>query len=101
MAENKKKSDLSNLIGISDARDEYYDDLKNGRITEARAAAMERALRGQTALKIEIPLRAFNSLSKAKNSGVQKYGEALMKRIFQFTTGEDPELLEAKPTEEE
>lgn len=99
MAE-RKKSDLSNLGGISTARNDYYDQLQNGEITEARAAAMERALRGQTELKMTGPLRMLSIISKARNPGVARYGEALMKRVFQFTTGEDPELLEAKPADE-
>lgn len=98
MAEEKQrvKSDLSNLQGISRARETLYERLDNAEITETRALAQERVLRGQVELKATIPLRLLSIVAKSKNKGVEKYGTPLMKALLTFTTGEIPEIEESE-----
>lgn len=86
-------ADLSNLNGISEARNHMYDSLERGEITEARAMAQERVLRGQSELKATIPLRLLSIIAKSKNAGVSKFGEPLMRALLNFTTGQEPETL--------
>ncbi len=83
---------LQTLEEIGNAREKMYSDLDAGTITEARAIAQERVLRGQSDLKATIPLRLLSVIAKAKNPGVAKYGEPLMKALLKFTTGEEPQL---------
>ena len=89
-------ANLQNLQGISEARERLYEKLEGNEITEARAMAQERVLRGQSELKATIPLRLLSIIAKAKNPGVAKYGEPLMKALLNFTTGQDVAELEAQ-----
>ena len=89
-------ANLQTLNGISEAREQLYNDLEANRITEARAMAQERVLRGQSELKASIPLRLLAIVAKAKNPAVVKYGEPLMKALLNFTTGQQLEIEDGK-----
>lgn len=91
MAEEAPRTpaDLSTLDGIGKARQSMYTKLEGGEITEARAMAMERVLRGQSELKGSIPLRLVNIIAKARNPRVQLYAEPLMERLLGFVAGEE------------
>lgn len=86
-------ADLATLDGISKARNDLYSKLESGEISEARALAQERVLRGQSELKATIPLRLLSIIAKAKNPGVSRHGEALMRSLIGFVNG--PEALVA------
>jgi hypothetical protein len=79
-------ADLSTLDGIADARNELYRRLEHGGITEARAAAQERLLRGQESLKA-------TSAPPADRDGETEGHECgalcrpLAKALLKFTTG--------------
>jgi hypothetical protein len=88
-------ANLQTLQGISEARERLYDGLEGGTITEARAMAQERVLRGQSELKASIPLRLVAIIAKAKNPKVAQYAEPLMKALLTFTTGQTPEQIDA------
>jgi len=81
-------ADLSTLDGISSARNELYRKLESGEITEARAAAQERILRGQEQLKGSLPLRFILAMSKLKSTRAEPYIEPLAQALLKFTTGD-------------
>ena len=92
-------ADLKSLDGISDARNELYNQLEKGKISEARAIAQNRILEGQTTLKALIPIRMATLVMRAKNPVANKYAEPLMKRILGFVGGPDAiEEADAAPT---
>jgi len=80
-------ADLSTLDGIADARNELYRRLEHGEITEARAAAQERLLRGQESLKGNLPLRLLTVMAKLKGTNAEPYVGPLAKALLKFTTG--------------
>jgi hypothetical protein len=81
-------ADLNTLDGIAAARNELYNELRTGTVTEARAAGMERLLRGQESLKGQLPIRLLNVMTKMKGSSAEHYLEPLVKALLHFTTGE-------------
>lgn len=87
-------ADLSTLDGISDARNELYRRLDLGEITEAKAAAQERILRGQESLKGNLPLRFLLAMTKLKGTRAEPYVEPLAKALLRFTTGESTRALQ-------
>ena len=95
MADSKVVPSIKTLDGISEARDDLYQKLVAGDISETRALAQERVLRGQVELKATVPLRMLSIVMKSKHAPIQQYGEFLLKRIVKFTTGEDaPAVIE-------
>src|SRR6266851_1979406 len=87
--------DLQTLNGIGVERETMYEKLANGSITESRALAQERVLRGQSELKAAIPLRLLSIIAKTRNPGVARYGEPLMKALLKFTTGSESDARRA------
>lgn len=84
-------ADLRTLKGIGEARNELYDRLEKGEVSEIKAMAHERILRGQSELKATIPLRLIAIIARAKNPQVQRYSEPLMRELVSFVSG--PERL--------
>lgn len=82
-------ADLSTLDGIAEARNELYRKLEVGEITEARAQAMERSLRGQESLKGNLPLRFLTVITKWKGTSAEPYVAPLAKALLRFTTGQN------------
>lgn len=80
-------ANLNTLEGIGEARNDLYERLNRGEVTEARAMAQERILRGQSELKATIPLRLVSIIAKAKNPKVQRYSEPLMRALVGFVNG--------------
>lgn len=85
-------ADLSTLDGISSARSELYRRLDMGEITEARAMAQERLLRGQESLKGNLPLRLLTLMTKMKGTKAEPYVEPLARALLKFTVGDDKAL---------
>lgn len=80
-------ADLSTLTGISDARNDLYNKLEAGNISEAKATGMERILRGQESLKAHVPIRLLGIVTKWKGSQAEKYVERLVRDLLVFTGG--------------
>ena len=87
-------ADLSILNGISEARNELYNKLEKGEVSEVRAMQMERVLRGQQSLKADVPIRLLNVVAKFKGAQAEKYVAPLVRSLLIFTTGELPPALE-------
>ena len=79
-------ANLQTLTDISNAREELYTQLKAGEVGEVRAREMERILRGQTALKGELPLKALRLISG--NKKVEPFAGDLVQSITGFVTGQ-------------
>ena len=95
MAEERTKiAKLGTLGGIADAREELYNALQNGEITEARAGAMERILRGQQALKGELPLRFISMVTRYKGGKLEGYIAATVGELSGFLGTAPKELSE-------
>ncbi len=92
-------ADLSTLNGIGEARNDLYGKLERGEVTEVKAMAQERILRGQSELKASIPLRLVNIIAKAKNPKIQAYAEPLMRALVGFVSG--PEAIEDLRTQDD
>lgn len=86
-------ANLETLNGISEARTALYSKLEAGEMTEGRALAQERILRGQVELKATIPLRLVAIIAKAKGGNAQKYAEPLMRTLLGFVGGADAMAL--------
>jgi hypothetical protein len=80
-------ADLSSLEGISEARNDLYNRLDAGELSEARASQMERVLRGQESLKAHVPIRLLNVMTKMKGTSAEQYVAPLVKGLLKFTTG--------------
>lgn len=80
-------SDLNTLNGISEARNALYNKLDSGQVSEARAAQMERVLRGQESLKAHVPIRLLNVVTKMKGSNAEKYVGPLVQTLLRFVNG--------------
>lgn len=92
MAAVKRRVDLTTLEGIGRARQELYQDLQDGTISEQKAAEMEKVLRGQTKLKAEIPLRFLQLLASFEGAGVTQQLNKTIKEVGGFL-GKPPRQL--------
>ena len=84
---------LDTLIGIAQAREDLYNALEKGEITEARAGAMERILRGQQALKGELPLRFISMVTRYKGGKLEGYVASTVGELSGFLGTAPKELL--------
>ena len=80
-----RKYDLSNLNGISEAREEVFSGMMAGNITEQRAIAAEKMLRGQTMLKGELPLKFLSMITG--NKKFEAYAQDLAISVSGFVSG--------------
>ena len=81
-------ADLGSLEGIGEARNDLYNKLEAGTISEIRAAGMERILRGQENLKATQPIRLLNVITKLKGTTAERYVGPLIERVLVFTGGQ-------------
>jgi hypothetical protein len=86
-------ADLKTLQGIGAAREELYNKLAAGEIPETRANIMERVLRGQVALKGELPMRFVKLVAGYKGGKLEGYVASTVGEIAGFI-GEGKALTE-------
>jgi hypothetical protein len=77
-------ADLSTLKGIAIARQELYDKLSVGKISEAQANTMERVLRGQVMLRGQLPMQFLKLLAGLEGPVAKRQLQNTMARLSNF-----------------
>lgn len=79
-----KSADLTSLQGIAAARETLYEEIREGKITEQKANTMERVLRGQVMLRVQLPLQFLKVLAGINTEESKTQQKRMLKGIAGF-----------------